>query len=188
MGVVKIEDIQTRLEECDDPNVPAHFYSFGQFLLGEVQRQTEHLDTKLLLVLGWNVGLVAFVLIGHDGWLPASTRIPGATALMIIALAASLFSMLASYLGAKPTDVEWPSQEDWFSEAIFERPEIAKKHYVMCMLSAHQRHEQMNRDKALHLKAAVNLLVLAAILVTAFSLLGLLLRLLAGDSGGAPAG
>jgi hypothetical protein len=41
MGTVRIEDIQKRLEECESPDVADHFYSFGQFLLGEALRQME---------------------------------------------------------------------------------------------------------------------------------------------------
>lgn len=129
MPDLDIDRLKERLMKNRYPELTDQLYSFGQFLSAELQRQTDRLDMKLLMVLGWNAALLAFLLIGQDQWLPATARIIApATWLMIGAVVCSLFSICFSFWGVRGRSFLWPSDRDWFKESLYDQdPVILKK-------------------------------------------------------------
>jgi hypothetical protein len=180
MQDLDIDRVKDRMMKNRYSGVTDQLYSFGQFLSAELQRQTDRLDMKLLLVLGWNAAILAFLLIGLEQQVHATRgTIAPASWLMIGAVLCSLSSICLSFWGVRGKSFLWPSDRDWFKEELYDRdPVILKKYHIGCLLSAHRHYERANERKAAMLRPAQYLLAISATIIAAVLLLRLLWRLL----------
>lgn len=159
LTLLDVDQIELMLSGDIDEALVEEYYRFGTFLVSELQTVGSQIEGKLTALLGLSVGVLVSLLFGTNlkVFVPASLWTNGATAIAVLALAASavgLFSRLWRY----------PSEADWFREGLTDATAL-KKYHIVTLLAAHQQRLKLVAFKSDCLRAADALMVASAAII-----------------------
>jgi hypothetical protein len=146
---INVPDIELELPSLAKEAVE-ELYRFGQIMVSSSQQRALRLDAKLTGVLNWSSAVLAFVLIDAN----VSHQKGFGLAVSLMAIAAALASVAASYFGLKSRLWERPSEGDWFKTELLRKPETLQRYHVVSMLNVHQTQSEGNERCAGTLKTA----------------------------------
>jgi hypothetical protein len=128
--------IPQRLRELSDPELD-ELGQFGSIMASEIVSRIQQLETKAIVVLGYDGAIIAFLL--NLLVRPPYTETRSRVLLCIAALLAAISAFWAIYALSARTGWAWPSERDWFPEKAFGNLNAIKRRHLDALLNAHHQ-------------------------------------------------
>lgn len=157
-----VEEIETRIF---DPTTPddsiEEFYRFGQLLLSELQQRWSEIDRKLAILLGWSIGAIGILLLGHQRDHIHDWR----SFWLVAAVLPALCSALLSAIALKTRIWRVPSRNDWFRLEIWNDPLRLRRYHLISIFKMQHENSEKLRKKAESLAYVEILMPLSALAI-----------------------
>jgi hypothetical protein len=147
-------EVSSVVYSYQDAEVTNELYAFGSSLLLDVKNRSEHINAKATTVLGWAIGVLAFLF-------AESGKING-NAAHFFALCSSLLALLAAVLAflslRTRDDWKWPSDKSWFQQKAVKSGDEMRRYHLRVMHEAKQgRHAIVEKKGELLMYAEMSL-------------------------------
>jgi hypothetical protein len=155
--LVDIDQIPIRLRQLSEQELD-ELNHFSPIMMTEILQRIGQLETKSIVIFGYNGALVAFLLnalrwMHPNIWL--NVLICGTLFLVTCS------ALLAAYAFIVRTRWQWPSERDWFPEKAFGNLHAIKRRHLDALLNAHQQQSQRADVKGVAVIWAQRLTVLS---------------------------
>jgi hypothetical protein len=156
-------EVRTAIYSYQETAVTDQLYAFGSILLAEIQDRTKEIDGKAVMVLGWSLAVLAFLL-------TQTNNLGGIVATVFAAISATLAlaAAVCAYMARATLSVwAWPSDKVWFQAKVLQlqlgAADELKRFHIRSMHATRQAQLALTERKGKWLSRSETPLVLSAV-------------------------
>lgn len=161
------EEILTRIESYENPQTTPLLYDLGTFLLHKGVEQTNGLDAKAGILIGFVGAIIALLLSSFSKWQHLAVEIPGGWAYIFFGFCLLACTAVSVLIAHRPRHFEWLDEKDvWFAKKYLDFPDQLRRYYLIGMYRAAASRDRVNARKMNWLLASYVLLLIGTALLS----------------------
>jgi hypothetical protein len=160
---LSMAEVNAAIYSYQETAITDQLYAFGSTLLAEIQDRAKEIEGKAVVVLGWSLAILAFLLTQVN-------NLGGSVATVLAALSAifAITAAVCAYMARVTlSEWRWPSDKDWFQAKVMrlgaEGADELKRFHVRSMHATRQAQLAITERKGEWLSWSELPLVLAAV-------------------------